>query len=447
MFRLSLLLALIPLSACQTLSEIDKGLYSVSEAVTDEDRVTGKRAINLTSRQEQIQKSGENDQKFLSLIKSKNIKINEELDRDVYLRIKQIFNKVHAVSHLRDEDWTLILIPDEKYNAFVTGGTYVYVHLGLVQQAKDDDEIAIVLGHELAHVAANHVYESKAHQQLAYLTKRKEVKKQGYNEAYSNLDEQEADQIGTMYAALAGFDPYAAVRTWERESEKSKHYDYTYFASHPYHSERAVQTKKYANIAAKYYRKGMQNPNSSQLISCNELWCKKKGGISKGGDGSGLFSILDTALEAYGKHQNASIERTRQEINILRKQRGLKPLEKRSYASNNNQNFPISFWRTYRGTISVNGSHQTQEIKLKFNKNISNGMVTATYKTPNMRYNEEGRMMMKKVIDPNTFLFDWQVKNVSGISALNFSSNKQVITGTWAQNENDRMGLIRASYR
>ena len=94
------------------------------------------------------------------------------------------------------------------WQALAFGGGHSVVIKGLAD-GTTDDELAYVIGHELAHNAASHVEESEA------ITKaRKALSKDtgyGYTTVHTNIAEQEADRIGIVYASLAGFDPIGSV--------------------------------------------------------------------------------------------------------------------------------------------------------------------------------------------------------------------------------------------
>ena len=88
-------------------------------------------------------------------------RLNAGVDRRSYNRLLGIFQRVHSVSHFANENWKIVLLPEDGFNAFVTGGTYVAVYQGLMDEVRDDAAVAAVIGHEIGHVAANHVFEKQ----------------------------------------------------------------------------------------------------------------------------------------------------------------------------------------------------------------------------------------------------------------------------------------------
>lgn len=133
--------------------------------------------------------------------------------------------------------WEFVLFEDDKtINAFAMSGGKVGVYTGLFTVAKTEDQLAAVIGHEVAHVAARHGNERLSQNLvLAALgaglvvgTMNESVETQaavlgaygagstvGVVLPFSRRDEAEADYIGLIYMARAGYDPRAAVEFWE----------------------------------------------------------------------------------------------------------------------------------------------------------------------------------------------------------------------------------------
>ncbi len=260
-------------AGCSMLEDMDRGVYDVHKAVTQEDLITGQRAVGFHSRSEQIARGNA----VMRDITSKYSRLNEQVDRKEYSRLRRVFSRVHAVSHFAGERWQAVLLPEDSFNAFVTGGTYVAVHKGLMDEVPDDDAIAAVIGHEIGHVAANHVFERQ--QLISELVEYAvtKIRQPGSGFAYSALNETEADEIGVVYAALAGYSPYAAADLWGGRFRKFGE-DWSWFRTHPTSYDRARATWKMAEIAEKYYRPGRRNPNHEKLVNCNEFWCNERFG-------------------------------------------------------------------------------------------------------------------------------------------------------------------------
>ncbi len=296
---------------------VDHGLYQATERLSERDRVTGKRTLSIVDRAGQI-KLG--NTAALEIVKEQygDKPLNEALDADAYSRANRIFERVLAVSHMRNEDWTLILIPDDSYNAATTGGTTVIINHGMMKQAESDDEIAMIMGHELGHVAANHPFEGITHEKLSALAGSKSVRTDSFQAAFTHDAEKEADQIGLLYAALAGYDPLVARDIWQRfyaasGNQHVNHDGTPYWADHPVNGERAVQTEELAQQVMPYYIPGKQNPQFAEILEDNVFWSHQGNTDTlEAGSGGGALAALETATQAYIAHQNAKIEVARQ---------------------------------------------------------------------------------------------------------------------------------------
>ena len=138
-------------------------------------------------------------------------------------------------------DWEFVVFEDKQVNAFAMAGGKVGVYTGLIDLADSEDELAVVIGHEIAHVTARHSNERISQQMLAQgigaalMLGTRDVEKDqqalilaaygagsqfGVMLPYSRLHENEADEIGLYYAARAGYDPRAAITFWEKMGQQ-----------------------------------------------------------------------------------------------------------------------------------------------------------------------------------------------------------------------------------
>ena len=300
------------ISGCQTLKAVDQGLYNAAEVVSERDRVTGQRSLSLADRSAQIKQGNSYIQKLLADEKKAGRKVNGELDAAQYERLVRIFDRIHQVSHLRNERWIPLLIDRNSFNAFTTGGTYIVVHNELMRQLSSDDELAAVIGHEVAHTVANHLGESQTHQMASRLTGSSSAGKRGYQAAFTHENEREADRVGILYSALAGYDPTAASRIWQRQYRQEGNARTLFAHDHPVNAERAAETRQVAEKVRPYYAAGTQNPRYAELLKNNSLWRKSSGGPAAG-EGGGVMAVLSTAANAYLQHEQTKGEMRRQQ--------------------------------------------------------------------------------------------------------------------------------------
>lgn len=308
---LLLLGVLSVLSGCQTLQQVDRSLYQVADAVSEEDRVTGARSLSFAGRGEQIAQGNRMVEQLLEQERKAGRKLDAALDRRAYERLVRVFDRVHGVSHLRDERWQPILLDQDSFNAFTTGGTYIVVHRGLLAQVKSDDELAAVLGHEIAHTVANHVFERQSHAQITALAGSRSARQGVYQAAFTHESEREADRIGILYSALAGFDPMAASHIWARQFRLEGNARALFAHDHPVNAERQQDTAKVASAVARYYLPGRQNPDYAALLENNVLWQQRQS--AEAGQGGGVQALLGTVLGAYVQHNQAKVEAQRQQ--------------------------------------------------------------------------------------------------------------------------------------
>jgi predicted Zn-dependent protease len=156
--------------------------------------------------------------------------------------------------------WEVVVFEDETANAFALPGRKIGVHTGLLQVAKNQDQLATVIGHEVAHVTARHSAERVSQGQAAQLLSSgvaaagvvdpARVAGKGALAAlglgmqygvlmpYGRTQESEADMIGLDYMARAGFDPAQSVELWKNMSAAGGGQPTEFLSTHPSHSTR-----------------------------------------------------------------------------------------------------------------------------------------------------------------------------------------------------------------
>ncbi|WP_456269444.1 M48 family metallopeptidase [Kushneria sp. AK178] len=152
------------------------------------------------------------------------------------------------------DTWTVGVYQDQEPNAFALPGGYVVINTGLMKVAKDQDQIATVVGHEMAHVLANHANERTSTQSLTS-TGVGVVQSITGNEAlgqllgagaqygvllpYSRRQESEADLLGLDLMARAGFDPRASIDLWQNMASAGGGQPPEWASTHPNSGERS----------------------------------------------------------------------------------------------------------------------------------------------------------------------------------------------------------------
>lgn len=181
-------------------------------------------------------------------------------------------------SELNNFKWEFNLVQDKNVNAFCMPGGKIVVYEGLLPVTKDEASLAIVLGHEIAHAVAKHSAEqiSKqikaqyAAQGLGVLgavagvdTNTTSVVQQLFSAGfqfrslkYSRDNESEADYMGLIFAAMAGYDPQVAISFWQRMAAQSGNSNQSdMFSDHPSDAKRIAALQQHMPTALKYYKK------------------------------------------------------------------------------------------------------------------------------------------------------------------------------------------------
>jgi hypothetical protein len=186
---------------------------------------------------------------------------------------------------------------------------------------KDDNELAAVLSHEMAHVAARHASEKGSKLAVAKLSDKKLRKQQSFEASFTTNQEDEADKYSALYMALAGYEPSAGVTVWKRMHQAGGSYAGNMLFDHPLNEDRAKSMTKYASAVQQYYKPGSLNPEHENLLSNNSLYSYVKPSTAKAGEGGGLASLLETAANTYSEVTAAKIEARKRQMKQLEQER------------------------------------------------------------------------------------------------------------------------------
>ncbi len=293
------------LAGCaEQLAGFDQSLYGVANSVSTQDRVTGSRILASGDRTAQIAESNAAIDQQLAKLTAGGGKVNAEVDAAGYARLVAITQRIIKASHFADEasQWKVVLLPDKEFNAYVNGGSYVMVYKGLLDSVKSDDEIAAVIGHEVGHVAANHVGRQQAYQIVSLLDRKNGG--EAFEQSFTLAQEQQADQIGILYAALAGYDPMAASVLWNRLYAQQGQYA-GLISDHPLNGDRAASTKQLGQQVAQYRVAGQVNPQAQAILANNVLWQRSALPELAAGQGGGLLAVAQTAWTTYQERETA----------------------------------------------------------------------------------------------------------------------------------------------
>jgi hypothetical protein len=324
-------------------SKTDEFLKKGADLISKKDKITGLRSLNTMSDKKAKKRGNQSLNWYVQHAKKNNVKVFKSGDAE-YDRVQNIFNRIIKSSHYRnDKNVRFEVLDFEDKNAMAFGGGYFVVLTGLMKIA-NDDELAYIIAHELAHNSASHGAEQEHFMRMKDVFGKKPTNVQ--RTMFTNIMEQEADRIGIVYTALAGFDPCASATYWEKQ--KTNISSISYFRTHPSNPQRAGANRKACGIVKKYYIKGQVNPNVEKVLQCNELFCNKSGKELKGGEGGGVVAVIEVLADTLIKNQKAKEEQRKQEKQIAQSKAIMK---KQRLETPPKVNWQQGQWNVWKGSI------------------------------------------------------------------------------------------------
>jgi len=196
-------------------------------------------------------------------------------DRRINALVQRVGKKIASVANQPGYKWQFFVIEKDVLNAFVLPGGKVFVYTGLFKAVQNEDQLAVVMGHEVAHAIARHGAERMSMTQLGRMGK--EIASQtlgggqysqiinqayGVGETYgmilpfSRKFEYESDEIGLYLMTKAGYNPNEAVRFWDnmRRLKQNSKTPPEFLSTHPADINRINKIKSLIPKAQKYYK-------------------------------------------------------------------------------------------------------------------------------------------------------------------------------------------------
>lgn len=242
--------------------------------------VTGRSQLSLISNAEIIPMA---NQQYAEVIKTGPLSRNAEqtaMIRRVGVNIQKAVEQYMAEKNLSAQlngfAWEFNLIDEPTVNAWCMPGGKVAFYTGILPVCKDEAGVAVVMGHEVAHAIANHGRERMSQQMVAQVGVQSLGALMGQNPTlgnellmqavgagtglgmlkFSRQHESEADKMGLIFMALAGYDPQEAPKFWERMAALSGGQAPPEFMStHPSSETRVRDLNTWMPDAMKYYKK------------------------------------------------------------------------------------------------------------------------------------------------------------------------------------------------
>lgn len=217
--------------------------------------------------------------KFMASVKKssdvKNTQMVARVGRKLANAVENYLRNNGYANEIQNFQWEFNLVQDKQANAFCMPGGKIVVYEGLLPYTQNESSLAIVLGHEIAHAVAKHSAEQITKQQNQGIGTAiigtvlntavgsgtgdifNSVASTGLsllNLKYSRSNETEADYMGLMFAAMAGYDPQAAVPFWQRMAANSQSSTLPFMSSHPSDASRIQKIQEWMPEAMKVYQ-------------------------------------------------------------------------------------------------------------------------------------------------------------------------------------------------
>jgi predicted Zn-dependent protease len=253
--------------------------------------ITGRRQLNLVSNAEVLTLSLQQYSDYMKTAKKSTDKtaaaLVEKVGRNIAEAVENYFSVTNQTQLLADYKWEFNLVDDPQVNAFCMPGGKIVVYSGILAYTKDETGLAVVLGHEVGHAIAHHANERMSQQLLvqyggigldAVLAKSSSTVQSlgsvvyglgtevGITLPHNRKQELEADHLGLVLMAIAGYDPNAAVPFWERMSQQNNNNTLNFLSTHPSDSKRIAEIQKEIPEAMEYYEAiyGKKPANNNQ---------------------------------------------------------------------------------------------------------------------------------------------------------------------------------------
>nr|WP_110458252.1 M48 family metallopeptidase [Shewanella algidipiscicola] len=189
--------------------------------------------------------------------------LSKDKQRIAYVRC--VASRITAVLPAGQPKWEVVLFESEQINAFALPGGHIGVYTGLLKVTTNQDQLATVIGHEVAHVLANHSNEQVSRAQVTgvgmqlanaaldvsgvgnrelYMAALGLGAQVGFVLPYGREQESEADIMGVELMARAGFDPSQSIKLWQNMAKAGGSQGPELLSTHPSHGRRIADLQQ-----------------------------------------------------------------------------------------------------------------------------------------------------------------------------------------------------------
>ncbi|MBQ7510691.1 MAG: M48 family metallopeptidase [Prevotella sp.] len=241
--------------------------------------ITGRKQTLLVNDGEVLSLANQQYQQYMQSAKASSNATNtamvKRVGQNLANAVVSYLNANGLGAEVQNYAWEFNLVQDNQVNAWCMPGGKIVVYEGLLPVTQNEASLAIVLGHEIAHAVAKHSAErlsneyknqygtavlgavlqgsgmSEGTQQLIALGQ--SLGGSLWTSGFSRSQESEADHMGLIFAAMAGYDPQVAVTFWQRMAAQSSGSS-SIFSDHPSDAKRIKDIQGWMPEALKYYK-------------------------------------------------------------------------------------------------------------------------------------------------------------------------------------------------
>ena len=273
----------------------------VSCGTTSTVPLTGRKQTLMVSDGEVLSLASEQYQEFMKSAKKStnatNTAMVQRVGQKLASAVNNYLNNNGLSAEVKNFSWEFNLVQDNQVNAWCMPGGKIVVYEGLLPVTQNEASLAIVLGHEIAHAVAKHSAEQLSTQmkqqygvQIGSVVAGalgmgqntqgivQAVVSQGFNFknlSYSREHESEADHMGLIFAAMAGYDPQVATAFWQRMAAQGSGSG-GLFSDHPSDESRIKNIQGWMPEALKYYKPVATTQTTAKKTTAKKTTTKKK---------------------------------------------------------------------------------------------------------------------------------------------------------------------------
>ena len=244
------------------------------------DKITGRHPLKLIEESEMITMSTKSYAEFLAKNPAlpetdERVKMVKKIGESIRTAVEQYCKEKGDPTRLNGYKWEFHVVDSKTVNAWCMPGGKIAVYTGLLPITQNETALAVVMGHEIAHAVARHGNERMSQAMAAQTGGNilkvtlsgtsqgtQDIFMQSYGVGstlgllkYSRKHESEADRLGLIFMAIAGYDPHEAIPFWERMAKMGGGGNLEILSTHPSDESRIKDLKKFMPTALKYYKK------------------------------------------------------------------------------------------------------------------------------------------------------------------------------------------------